>query len=76
MAHRKVWVSSKKLSCRFRYQIREVTIQRSVEQLIRVIETAVVVKDRPGEHWLDDFITFNNPCWGAVIRQLLKGKAG
>lgn len=80
MAHGLVWYierpgsPARNYPAGSRYQIGEVPIQRSVEQLIRVIEAAAVVKDRPGEHRLDDFITFGGPCYGADIRQLLRGK--
>ncbi len=54
------------------YQPDEPSLQMSVEQLIKIRDSAMAVSGRKGAHIFDDFIIFNGPCYGAVIKQLLR----
>lgn len=57
-----------------RYQPREPPLQMSLEQLESVKNAAEEVSGKPGAHVFDDFIIFNGPSYGAVIKQLLRGR--
>jgi hydroxyacylglutathione hydrolase len=54
------------------YQPDEPPLPMSVAQLTRVRDAARSVAGRPGAHGFGDFIIFNGPCRGAVIRQLAR----
>lgn len=55
-----------------RYQPDEPPLQMTPEQLTAVRDAAEAVSDRPGAHSFDDFIIFNGPCRGAVVKQLAR----
>jgi hydroxyacylglutathione hydrolase len=59
-----------------KYQPDEPPLQMTVNQLVAVRDAAVSVADRPGAHVFDDFIIFNGPCHGAVVKQLVRGALG
>jgi hypothetical protein len=48
-------------------------LQMSVGQLETLMKAAEEVKNKPGAHKFDDFIIFNGPCYGAVVKQLIMG---
>jgi glyoxylase-like metal-dependent hydrolase (beta-lactamase superfamily II) len=52
-----------------RYQPDEVAIQMTVAQLVAARDAAKA-STKPGVHKFDDFIIYNGPCRGAVLRQL------
>ncbi len=56
-----------------RYQPDEPPIQMTVAQLIAARDAARSVAAKPGAHAFDDFIIYNGPCRGAIIRQLIRG---
>jgi len=56
-----------------KYQPDEPPLQMTVAQLIAVRDAARAASGQPGVHVSDDFIIFNGPCKGAVIRQLVRG---
>lgn len=58
-----------------RYQPDEPPLQMTVAQLNAVRDAARVAAGRPGVHVHDDFIIFNGPCRGAVLRQLARAAA-
>lgn len=55
-----------------RYQPNEPPLQMTVAQLIAVRDAAEAVGNRPGVYNFGTFIIFNGPCYGAVLRQLLR----
>ena len=59
-----------------KYQPEEPALQMTVKQLVTVRDAAVSVANRPGAHTFDDFMIFNGPCAGAVVRQLIRAAWG
>ncbi len=59
-----------------KYQPHEPPLEMSVAQLVRVRDAAVSVANRPGAHLFDDFMIFNGPCAGAMVRQLIRAAWG
>jgi glyoxylase-like metal-dependent hydrolase (beta-lactamase superfamily II) len=55
-----------------RYQPNEPPLEMTVNQMIAVRDAAVSVRNSSGAHRFDDFIIFNGPCYGAVIKQLVR----
>ncbi|HET9896899.1 MAG TPA: hypothetical protein VFQ44_18350 [Streptosporangiaceae bacterium] len=56
-----------------RYQPDEPPLQMTVAQLTAVRDAARSVAAKRGAHTFDDFIIYNGPCRGAIIRQLVRG---
>ncbi len=56
-----------------RFQPDEPQLQMSVGQLETLMKAAEEVKNKPGAHKFNDFIIFNGPCYGAVVKQLIRG---
>lgn len=56
-----------------RYQPEEPPLQMTTAQLVKVRDAARSVREKPGAHRFDDFIIFNGPCHGAVLKQLARG---
>ena len=56
-----------------KYQPDEPPLQMTVAQLVAVRDAARAASGKPGVHTCDDFIIFNGPCKGAVVRQLVRG---
>ena len=54
-----------------RYQPDEPPLQMTVEQLVAVRDAAEAVQNYPGRHAFDDFVVFNGPCYGAIVKQLI-----
>lgn len=52
------------------YQPDEPPLQMTVAQLVAVRDATRAAAGKPGVHVFDDFILYNGPCWGAVLRQL------
>ena len=52
------------------YQPDEPPLQMTVAQLIAVRDATRAAAGKPGVHGFDDFIIYNGPCRGAVLRQL------
>lgn len=57
-----------------KYQPEEPALQMSLDQLARVKSAAEEISDKMGAHFYDDFAIFNGPCYGALIKQLLRAK--
>lgn len=57
-----------------RYQPEEPPLQMSVDQLIKVKNAASSVKDKHGAHVFEDFIIFNGPSYGAMLKQLIRAR--
>lgn len=55
-----------------RYQPNEAGLPMTVDQLRAVCQATREVAARPGAHTFDDFVIFNGPCTGAVLRQLIR----
>jgi hypothetical protein len=56
-----------------KYQPDEPPLQMTVAQLVAVRDAAKAAAGKPGVHTSGDFIIFNGPCKGAVVRQLARG---
>ena len=56
-----------------KYQPDEPPLQMTIAQLTAVRDAARAASGKPGVHTSDDFIIFNGPCKGAVVRQLVRG---
>jgi len=52
------------------YQPDEPPLQMAVAQLVAVRDATRAAAGKPGVHVFDDFIIYNGPCRGAVLRQL------
>jgi hydroxyacylglutathione hydrolase len=57
-----------------KYQPHERPLPLPVERLTDVRLAAKSAAARPGAYWFDDFVIFNGPCIGPVVRQLVRGK--
>lgn len=57
-----------------RYQPNEPPLQMALKQLTAVRDAAESVRTKPGAHTFNDFIIFNGPCHGAMVRQLIRAK--
>jgi len=57
------------------YQPNEPALQMTLEQL-KAVGAATATATRPGVHRFDDFVIFNGPCKGAVLRQLARARWG
>jgi glyoxylase-like metal-dependent hydrolase (beta-lactamase superfamily II) len=53
------------------YQPDEPPLQMTVAQLLAVRDATRAAAGKPGVHGFDDFIIYNGPCRGAVLRQLV-----
>ncbi len=57
-----------------KYQPRERPLPMSPERLPAIQSAAISVANRPGAYAFDDFMIFNGPCTGAILRQVIGGK--
>ncbi len=55
-----------------RYQPHEPPLQMTMEQFAELKAAAQEVSGRKGAHTFDDFLIFNGPCYGALMKQLLR----
>ena len=56
-----------------RYQPQERVLPMPSQSLTTIQSAALSVASRPGAYVYDDFLIFNGPCTGAVLRQLVRG---
>jgi hydroxyacylglutathione hydrolase len=57
-----------------KFQPKEKPLPMPPGRLAAVLAAATSVANQPGTHPSDDFVIFNGPCTGAVLRQVVRGK--